>query len=138
MTLATRLRRPATIRSILVTAGVFGWLALAALGFRMYGTGPQPGAGFDLWLLTEGGLHVAAGITPYDPTMLAGGSVRIANLFYSYPPLVAQAFSLLAFAPAFAIFAGAARWTGNSSKRSVSKTNCGSNCAYSLEGHARR
>lgn len=107
MTLATRLRRPATIRSILVTAGVFGWLALAALGFRMYGTGPQPGAGFDLWLLTEGGRHVAAGISPYDPTMLAGGSVRIANLFYSYPPLVAQAFSLLAFAPAFAIFAGA-------------------------------
>jgi hypothetical protein len=39
--------------------------------------------------------------------MLEGRSVEIATLFYSYPPIVAQAFSLLAGLPSDVIFAGA-------------------------------
>ncbi len=106
MTLSERLRRPATIRMILVTAGVFGWIAFVALVSRMY-AGTPPGAGFDLELLIAGGRHVAAGTSPYAASMLAGRSVEIATLFYSYPPLVAQAFALLSFLPSGAIFAGA-------------------------------
>jgi hypothetical protein len=37
--------------------------------------------------------------------MLAGRSVEIATLFYSYPPVVAQLFSLVAFLPSVVIFA---------------------------------
>jgi hypothetical protein len=89
-----------------VTAGIFGWLALAWLLSQMY-RGTPPGAGFDLELLITGGRRVAAGISPYEPSMLAGRSVEIATLFYSYPPLVAQAFSLLASLSSPVIFAGA-------------------------------
>jgi hypothetical protein len=92
------------MRLILLTAGLFGWLAFAGLATQMYRTTP-PRAGFDLELLIAGGRSVAAGISPYDPAMLAGRSVEIASLFYSYPPIVAQVFSLFAFLPSVAIFA---------------------------------
>lgn len=103
MSFVDRLRRPATVRMILLTAGFFGWAAFAALTSQMYRNTP-PGAGFDLELLISGGRHVAAGTSPYDPAMLAGRSVDIADLFYSYPPIVAQLFSLFAFLPSVAIF----------------------------------
>ncbi|MDP9482891.1 MAG: glycosyltransferase 87 family protein [Chloroflexota bacterium] len=69
--------------------------------------GTPPGAGFDLELLIAGGRHIAAGESPYSPAMLAGRSVEITTLFYTYPPLVAQAFSLLAAVPSPVIFGGA-------------------------------
>ena len=40
-----------------------------------------------------------AGRSPYDPAMLAGTSPEAAGLFYSYPPPVAQAMTLLAGLP---------------------------------------
>ena len=64
----------------------------------MYAQTP-PGAGFDLELLLTGGRRVAAGLSPYEPAMLAGQSVGITTLFYSYPPLVAQAFAPFAAVP---------------------------------------
>jgi hypothetical protein len=94
------------VQPILVTAGFFGWLGFVYLVSQMY-RGTPPGAGFDLELLIAGGRRIAAGESPYNPAMLAGRSVEIATLFYSYPPLVAQAFSLLAALPSPAIFAGA-------------------------------
>lgn len=94
------------VKPILVTAGIFGWLGFVWLVSQMY-RGTPPGAGFDLELLIAGGRRLAAGESPYNPAMLAGGSVEITSLFYSYPPLVAQAFSLLAGVPSAAIFAGA-------------------------------
>lgn len=103
---AARLDRPETRRAILVTAGVFGWAAFAVLVARMY-AGTPPGAGFDLELLIAGGRHVAAGTSPYAAAMLAGRSVEIATLFYSYPPVVAQAFAILSPLPSAVIFAGA-------------------------------
>jgi hypothetical protein len=102
MTLATRLRDPRTQRQILITAGLFGWLAFAWLLSQMY-RGNPPGAGFDLELLIAGGRHVAIGLSPYDTNMLAGGSVQIADLFYTYPPLVAQLFSTFSFLPSTVI-----------------------------------
>ena len=40
---------------------------------------PTPGAGFDLDLLLTGGRRVADGISPYEPSMLAGQSVGITD-----------------------------------------------------------
>ena len=55
-------------------AAVAAWASLAVLIARMY-AGTPPGAGFDLELLLTGGRRVAAGLSPYEPAMLAGQSV---------------------------------------------------------------
>jgi hypothetical protein len=98
VTLSERLRRPNRIRLILITTGVLGWGAFGWLLTRMFSSNP-PRAGFDLELLLVGGRHVAAGSSPYSQAMLAGAQVGIADLFYTYPPIVAQAFSLIAGVP---------------------------------------
>jgi hypothetical protein len=89
---------------MLLTAGVVGWATFAIIAARAY-HGTPPGSGFDLELLIAGGRKVASGHTPYVEAMLAGRSVEIATLFYSYPPLVAQAFALLAWLPSGVIYA---------------------------------
>jgi Glycosyltransferase family 87 len=81
-----------------VLIGVIGWTALVALASRMLTTQP-PTAGFDLELLLEAGRRVAAGQSPYDPALVAGAAVQAENLFYSYPPPVAQVMRLLAGVP---------------------------------------
>lgn len=79
-------------------AAVAAWGTLALLIARMYFQAPR-GAGFDFELLLIGGHRVASGVSPYEPSMLAGQSVGITSLFYSYPPLVAQAFAVVAAIP---------------------------------------
>ncbi|HEY7736744.1 MAG TPA: glycosyltransferase family 87 protein [Candidatus Limnocylindrales bacterium] len=79
--------------------GVTAWLALAALIGLMYVQRNPPSAGFDLELLLEGARRAAAGLTPYDPGLIAGQPVEIQSLFYSYPPLVAQAMTLVSWLP---------------------------------------
>ena len=79
--------------------GIVGWAGLAWLAVQMYSTTPRSAA-FDLELLLQAGRDVAAGRSPYDPAMVAGGVPGAADLFYSYPPPVAQAFSLFAAVPA--------------------------------------
>jgi len=92
---------PATRRRwlpIVIVAGVGGWLSFALLLAQMYRQTP-PGAGFDLELLLTGARRLASGVSPYEPAMLAGQSVGITTLFYSYPPLVAQALQPVASIP---------------------------------------
>lgn len=89
---------------VLAMAGVAAWVTAVVLIGRMYAQSP-PGAGFDLELLLTGGRRVAAGLSPYEPAMLAGQSVGITTLFYSYPPLVAQAFAPFAGVPSVVMFA---------------------------------
>ncbi len=83
---------------------VSAWLALAALTVGMYVARTPPSAGFDLELLLVGGRRVAAGLTPYDLELIAGASVEIQSLFYSYPPVVAQALSIMAPIPSPLVF----------------------------------
>jgi hypothetical protein len=78
--------------------GAFGWVGLVWLGLQMYGTNP-PTAGFDLELLLQAGRAVAAGRSPYDPTIVAGAAPVAERLFYSYPPVVAQFMTIFAGAP---------------------------------------
>jgi hypothetical protein len=84
--------------------GIVGWAGLAWLAVQMYSTTPRSAA-FDLELLLQAGRDVAAGRSPYDPAMVAGGVPGAADLFYSYPPPVAQAFSLFVAVPPAAMFA---------------------------------
>lgn len=84
--------------------GIVGWVGLAWLAVQMYSTTPRSAA-FDLELLLQAGRDVAAGRSPYDPAMVAGGVPGAADLFYSYPPPVAQAMSLFAAVPSGVMFA---------------------------------
>jgi len=87
--------------------GVLGgamWVGIALLAARMLATVP-PSAGFDLELLLAAGRDVAAGRSPYDPAIVAGVAPAGTSLFYSYPPLVAQATAFLAGLPSVLIFA---------------------------------
>jgi hypothetical protein len=79
-------------------AGVVGWLGLVWLGISLYSSTP-PHAGFDLELLLQAGRDVAAGRSPYDPALIAGTAPVAESLFYSYPPLVAQAMTVFAAVP---------------------------------------
>jgi hypothetical protein len=54
--------------------------------------------------LIRAGRAVAAGASPYDPALVAGTAPGATNLFFSYPPVVAQAFALVGWAPSGLIF----------------------------------
>ena len=81
-----------------MVAGVVAWAGIAWIGWTLWQSDP-PKAGFDLALLLEGARHVLAGQSPYDPAMLAGASPDAVELFYSYPPPVAQAMTLVSWLP---------------------------------------
>jgi Glycosyltransferase family 87 len=101
---------PISVRTAGVVAlvGVLGWVGLVWLGVQLYGTNP-PTAAFDLELLLRAGRAVAAGQSPYDPAMLAGGAPVAERLFYSYPPIVAQVMAVFATVPSAPMFVA---WTG--------------------------
>ena len=79
-------------------AGAFGWAGLIWIGWMLWQNDP-PRAGFDLTLLLDAARNVLSGQSPYDPAILAGASPDAVSLFYSYPPPVAQAMTLLAWLP---------------------------------------
>lgn len=93
------------VRAALVLLAMLGWGGLAWLALLGLADQP-PTAGFDLALLLEAGQRVASGASPYDPAMLAGASPSAEDLFYSYPPPVAQAASLIAGVPLGVALAG--------------------------------
>jgi Glycosyltransferase family 87 len=92
---------------LVALVGGLGWIGLVWLGIRLYATNP-PTAGFDLELLLQAGRNVAAGRSPYDPAMLAGTAPVAEALFYSYPPVVAQAMAVFASIPSPVMFVA---WT---------------------------
>ncbi len=91
-----------------------GWVNVAVLGRAMLSRNP-PAAGFDLELLLEAARRVADGRSPYDPSAVAGG-LEARDLFYSYPPVVAQALVPLSGLPSWVVLslwiAGAALGLG--------------------------
>ena len=86
-----------------VVAGTIAWVGVIAIGLQLAARTPSS-LGFDLELLIEAGREVAAGRSPYAPDLVSGGPPMATSLFYSYPPPVAQAFSLLAAIPEPVIF----------------------------------
>lgn len=100
-------RSPVPARFSMVAWAVLGvamWAGLALLAARMFSTVP-PSAGFDLELLLAAGRDVAAGLSPYEPSIVAGTAPAGTSLFYSYPPLVAQAAAFVAGLPSSVVFA---------------------------------
>ena len=83
---------------IWVVVALAGWAGVIALGAQLYAAVPRR-AGFDLELLLVAGRRVAQGLSPYDASMLAGRPPSAVDLFYSYPPPVAQYLSLFASVP---------------------------------------
>ena len=92
------MRRVADGLAAWVLVGVIGWAGIAWIGWALWQATPRQ-AGFDLTLLLEAARRVTAGQSPYNPAMLAGASPDATALFYSYPPPVAQAMTLLAWLP---------------------------------------
>ena len=78
--------------------GTIGWAGLVWIGLQLHAGSPEQ-VGFDLELLLEGGRAVAAGRSPYDPAMLGGAAPAAPSLFYSYPPVMAQAMAPFAAVP---------------------------------------
>ncbi len=81
-----------------IVAGVIAWSGVAWLGWLLARSDP-PRLGFDLALLLDGARALLAGGSPYDASMVAGGSPSATDLFYSYPPPVAQVMQLVAWMP---------------------------------------
>lgn len=76
-------------RVVCLGVAVLGWVYLALMGAVLLHRSP-PAAGFDLELLLDAARRVAGGGSPYDPNAVAHG-LTATDLFYSYPPVVAQA-----------------------------------------------
>ena len=94
-------RRP---NPVVVGLGVVGWVGLVWLGWTMFNATPRT-AGFDLELVLQAGRDVAAGQSPYSASMVSGAAPGSTDLFYSYPPPVAQFASLFAGVPSGAMLA---------------------------------
>lgn len=92
------MRRVADGLAVWLIAGGIGWAGIVWIGWALWQSNP-PNAGFDLSLLLEAARRVTAGQSPYDPAMLAGSSPDATALFYSYPPVVAQAMTLVSWLP---------------------------------------
>lgn len=92
----------------LVVAGI-GWAGLAILGAAMLAKKPPEG-GFDLQLLLDAAKRVAAGGSPYDLSTVTNG-LSARDLFYSYPPLVAQVLAPFSGLPTWLMLGG--WWLGS-------------------------
>lgn len=92
------MRRAADGLGAWLLVGVIGWAGVVWIGWLLWQATP-PRAGFDLTLLLDAARRVTAGQSPYDPAMIAGTAPAATSLFYSYPPPVAQAMTLLAWLP---------------------------------------
>ena len=93
-------RRPLPGQAVIaaVVAGSIAWIGVIAIGLQLADRSASS-LGFDLELLIDAGRDVAAGRSPYAEGLVAGDAPLATSLFYSYPPPVAQAFSLLAAVP---------------------------------------
>jgi alpha-1,2-mannosyltransferase len=91
-------RRPPNLAVVWAMAAIVFWATMAVLGVIMFNATPRIAA-FDLNLLVEAGRAVAAGHPVYDPGLVHGVVPDAVDLFYSYPPIVAQALAPVAGLP---------------------------------------
>jgi Glycosyltransferase family 87 len=96
--------RSCFVRVVCLVVAALGWANVAILGRAMLAQSP-PAAGLDLELLLNAARRVAAGDSPYDPGAVAHG-LQARDLFYSYPPFVAQVLTPLAGLPTWLVLTG--------------------------------
>jgi hypothetical protein len=90
--------RPGRAVTAAVLVGTIAWIGVVAIALQLANRSASS-LGFDLELLIQAGRDVAAGRSPYAQDLVGGGAPLATSLFYSYPPPVAQAFSLIAAIP---------------------------------------
>jgi glycosyl transferase family 87 len=81
-----------------VVVAVIGWGGVVAIGWQLASMSSAT-LGFDLELLLRAGRDLAAGRSPYSTDLVGGGAPTATELFYSYPPPVAQAMTVVAGLP---------------------------------------
>ena len=81
-------RETRTALAAAVVAAI-GWAGLIAIGLQLAALA-TPALGFDLELLHEAGRALASGRSPYGVDLVGGTAPTATDLFYSYPPPVAQ------------------------------------------------
>ena len=100
------MRQPSmTAHRILLTAavvGTIGWIGVVAIGWQLASMS-SAALGFDLGLLLQAGRDVAAGRSPYAVELVSGTAPTATELFYSYPPPVAQAMTIVAGVPSYVV-----------------------------------
>ena len=90
--------------ALLVLVGAIGWVGIVVIGLQLLSLTP-PRAGDDLRLLLDAAGRVAAG-QPLYPAVPSGTTLEASSLFYSYPPIVAQALVPLARVPLEVVLVG--------------------------------
>ncbi len=99
-------RAPRSPVVLWLPVAVIGWAGFVLIASRLASMDPSR-LGDDLRLLVDAGLRWREG-APIYATVPPGTTLEAESLFYSYPPLVAQAMSLVAGVPFAAIFVA---WT---------------------------
>lgn len=77
-----------TVVAAAVVAAI-GWAGVIGIGLQLAALA-TPALGFDLELLLEAGRALASGRSPYGVELVGGTAPTATDLFYSYPPPVAQ------------------------------------------------
>ena len=90
--------------ALLVLVGAIGWVGIVVIGLQLLSLTP-PRAGDDLRLLLDAAGRVASGQSLY-PAVRPGTTLQASSLFYSYPPIVAQALVPLARVPLEVVLVG--------------------------------
>ena len=91
-----------------MVVGAIAWAGLAIVGTGLYQSLPRR-AGFDLELVLAAGRRLAAGAPLYDPGLTSGGHpARSVDLFFAYPPPVAQVAGFVGAAPSWLVLVGLA------------------------------
>jgi hypothetical protein len=85
-----------------VVVGAVGWIGVVAIGWQLAAMSSRA-LGFDLELLHQAGRDLVAGRSPYAPALVGGNAPTATELFYSYPPPMAQAMTLVAGLPSIAL-----------------------------------
>ncbi len=99
-------RRAPRSSFVWLLVATIGWAGFVLIATQLASLDPSR-LGDDLRLLVEAGIRWRDG-TPLYATVLSGTTLEAESLFYSYPPLIAQAMSLVVSIPFPAIFVA---WT---------------------------
>lgn len=93
---------PRETRTVLAAAivALIGWVGVIATGLQLAAMA-TPALGFDLELLLEAGRALASGRSPYEVDLVGGAAPTATDLFYSYPPPVAQSMVVFAGVPSY-------------------------------------
>lgn len=93
-------RRETRIVLAAVVVALIGWAGVIAIGLQLAAM-RTPALGFDLELLLEAGRALASGRSPYEVELVGGAAPTATDLFYSYPPPVAQSMVVFAGMPSY-------------------------------------